>query len=47
MPDADLRVALTKLGEEDRLTQEGLRAARRLFANALETPGGLKIQTIH
>ena len=24
-----------------------LRAARRLFAEALETPGGLKIQTIH
>jgi ATP-dependent helicase/nuclease subunit A len=26
---------------------EGLRQARRLFAQALETPGGLKIQTIH
>src|ERR1051326_5635205 len=26
---------------------EGLRRARRLFALALETPGGLKIQTIH
>jgi ATP-dependent helicase/nuclease subunit A len=26
---------------------EGLRKARRLFAKALETPGGLKIQTIH
>jgi ATP-dependent helicase/nuclease subunit A len=26
---------------------EGLREARRLFAQALETPGGLKIQTIH
>ncbi len=47
MPDEDLRVALTKLGEETQLTEEGLRAARRLFANALETPGGLKIQTIH
>jgi ATP-dependent helicase/nuclease subunit A len=26
---------------------EGLKDARRLFAKALETPGGLKIQTIH
>jgi ATP-dependent helicase/nuclease subunit A len=26
---------------------EGLKEARRLFAKALETPGGLKIQTIH
>src|SRR5436305_1542932 len=26
---------------------EGLKQARRLFALALETPGGLKIQTIH
>ncbi|HXM00750.1 MAG TPA: UvrD-helicase domain-containing protein, partial [Rhizomicrobium sp.] len=26
---------------------DGLRRARRLFAQALETPGGLKIQTIH
>ena len=26
---------------------EGLKKARRLFAQALETPGGLKIQTIH
>jgi ATP-dependent helicase/nuclease subunit A len=28
-------------------TADKLRAARRLFAEALETPGGLKIQTIH
>ena len=28
-------------------TPEEMRAARRLFARALETPGGLKIQTIH
>ncbi len=27
--------------------KENLREARRLFAKALETPGGLKIQTIH
>ncbi len=28
-------------------TTEEMRTARRLFARALETPGGLKIQTIH
>ena len=28
-------------------TSESLQRARRLFARALETPGGLKIQTIH
>lgn len=28
-------------------TKDDLREARRLFAKALETPGGLKIQTIH
>ncbi len=31
----------------DRATPKVLREARRLFAQALETPGGLKIQTIH
>ncbi|NBB13990.1 double-strand break repair helicase AddA [Caulobacter sp. SLTY] len=44
-PDAALSAAL------DRLLGEGhgrdLADARRLFARALETPGGLKIQTIH
>ena len=33
--------------EELDLSDEVLAAARRLFASALETPGGLKIQTIH
>ena len=48
MPDDRLRSALLDLGEpEDNLTEDSLRTARRLFANALETPGGLKIQTIH
>ena len=46
LDDAPLRAALAGLGEaaleDDRLSQ-----ARRLFARALETPGGLKIQTIH
>ncbi|RDJ26728.1 double-strand break repair helicase AddA [Bosea caraganae] len=46
MPDADLTAALEKLtGERPRPGQRD--AARRLFAEALETPGGLKIETIH
>ncbi|WP_029660614.1 double-strand break repair helicase AddA [Aliihoeflea sp. 2WW] len=38
-----------KIGDLDRRppTRERLVRARRLFAEALETPGGLKIQTIH
>jgi ATP-dependent helicase/nuclease subunit A len=50
MPEADLRAALTELGEEEGrapLDAAALARARRLFAKALETPGGLKIQTIH
>ena len=43
MEDADLREALLRIDEGGR----DLAAARRLFARALETPGGLKIQTIH
>ena len=46
MPDAPLRVALAALGEEN-LPEAQLLRARSLFARALETPGGLKIQTIH
>lgn len=46
MSDADLAQALTALiGEE--LKDPPLTRARALFARALETPGGLKIQTIH
>lgn len=46
MDDAALREALTEL---DPVRGDGidLKRARRLFAQALETPGGLKIQTIH
>ena len=40
------RNALSTIGAGTR-DAEGLRDARRLFALALETPGGLKIQTIH
>ncbi|MBC6443533.1 MAG: double-strand break repair helicase AddA [Rhodobacteraceae bacterium] len=48
MPDEKLRETLYTLGEEAASTDaENLRQARTLFANALETPGGLRIQTIH
>lgn len=46
LPDADLDKALFNL-EGEHLDADGLARARRLFARALETPGGLKIQTIH
>jgi len=44
MEDGKLRETLTGLGADGDID---LRAARTLFAQALETPGGLKIQTIH
>ena len=48
MADGDLHDALCNLGEEPAfLTPQKLTQARTLFAAALETPGGLKIQTIH
>ena len=43
-PAAALRAELEKLGVEE---TGDLAQARRLFAAAIETPGGLKIQTIH
>ena len=46
-PDKELRAALADLGEGDGLDAERLAGARRLFARAIETPGGLRIQTIH
>lgn len=46
--DADLDAALTELEGAARYRDAAeLTKARRLFARALETPGGLKIQTIH
>ena len=45
--DAGLRQELETLGEGDDLTPARLERARTLFARAIETPGGLKIQTIH
>lgn len=47
LPEAALRKELWQLGEEGEISAESLREARRLFAKAIETPGGLKIQTIH
>ncbi len=48
LDDAPLRDALGSLGEPAETIPAGqLARARTLFARALETPGGLKIQTIH
>ncbi|WP_367278422.1 double-strand break repair helicase AddA [uncultured Amaricoccus sp.] len=44
LPDAALAAALAELGETP---AADLPRARTLFARALETPGGLRIQTIH
>lgn len=47
-PDEKLQAALADLDGDARMRDAGeLARARRLFARALETPGGLKIQTIH
>ncbi|MFN3953900.1 MAG: double-strand break repair helicase AddA [Pararhodobacter sp.] len=43
----ELEAALTGLGESIDADPEVIARARRLFARAIETPGGLKIQTIH
>ncbi|GGE06621.1 DNA helicase/exodeoxyribonuclease V, subunit A [Gemmobacter megaterium] len=47
MPEPALRDALAGLGLTAAPDADTLAAARRLFARAIETPGGLKIQTIH
>lgn len=48
LPDQLLHHRLVKLGEmAETLNPEKMQNARTLFARALETPGGLKIQTIH
>ncbi|MCR4265703.1 double-strand break repair helicase AddA, partial [Nitratireductor sp. ZSWI3] len=46
LPDAELSRIIAAL-EGKAPTGDTLARARRLFARALETPGGLKIQTIH
>ena len=47
MPDAELTQALTELGEVETPDPAHMARARSLFARAIETPGGLRIQTIH
>jgi ATP-dependent helicase/nuclease subunit A len=47
LDDATLSAQLSALGEQVDPATDTLDRARRLFARALETPGGLKIQTIH
>ena len=47
LADEDLGRALGSLGIEETPRASRLRRARTLFAMAIETPGGLKIQTIH
>ena len=42
--DEDLRASLDSIGAKHHVS---LDVARKLFARAVETPGGLKIQTIH
>ena len=46
-PDAALRDSLAGLGEDGDLSPPRLARARQLFAKAIETPGGIRIQTIH
>ncbi|WP_300056753.1 double-strand break repair helicase AddA [uncultured Roseobacter sp.] len=47
LPEAKLQAALQELGVDGEIDATRLREARTLFARAIETPGGLKIQTIH
>src|SRR5450631_2625751 len=46
LADADLRTQIVEAGAPNPGSRE-LVEARKLFARTLETPGGLKIQTIH
>ena len=46
LDDTALAAAIAEIGATQRSAAE-LTFARRLFAHAVETPGGLKIQTIH
>jgi len=47
LADTELETELRKMGHDPALDADLLSRARRLFALAIETPGGLKIQTIH
>ena len=46
LDDAALRAAIVAVGAPDPSARDRIEA-RRLFARTVETPGGLKIQTIH
>jgi ATP-dependent helicase/nuclease subunit A len=46
LADAELALHVSAMGH-DEVTADTLKRARELFTLALETPGGLKIQTIH
>ncbi|WP_332065253.1 double-strand break repair helicase AddA [Bartonella sp. CB189] len=46
LDDTQLKLVLSRL-ENKPVNAQKLTSARQLFARALETPGGLKIQTIH
>jgi ATP-dependent helicase/nuclease subunit A len=46
LPDRELDEAIRAIGAPAATSEARLRA-RKLFAGALETPGGLKVQTIH
>lgn len=47
LPEPQLRAELAALDGQAPVTSDRLAEARRLFARAIETPGGLRIQTIH
>ncbi|MGR3494544.1 double-strand break repair helicase AddA [Citreimonas sp.] len=47
LDDDALRASLLQLGLDTTPSAGALRRARTLFARAIETPGGLRIQTIH
>ncbi|MHA6347215.1 double-strand break repair helicase AddA [Roseivivax sp. CAU 1761] len=47
LDDEGLRAELAALGADRDLDRVFLQRARTLFARAIETPGGLRIQTIH
>ena len=47
LDEGALRENLAQLGLDMAVDADTIAEARRLFARAIETPGGLKIQTIH
>lgn len=47
LENKELQADLIELGESRESVTQSIEGARKLFARAIETPGGLKIQTIH